>query len=177
MTRTVPSRFRSLGARATSALGVLPFAIATAGAQAPADFYHGRTITLVVSTSPGGDYDTRARLLARHMPRFIPGEPKIVVQNMPGGGGLRGANWLYNVAAHDGTALAALQQQISLSQLFRKSGVEFDVTKFHFIGNTSASPIVLMAWSASPVKTFADLYTQELVIGGTGAGSASVQIP
>ncbi len=110
MTRAVPCRVRSLiGARAVSTLGTLLFSISAAGAQAPADFYQGRTITLVVSTSPGGDYDTRARLLARHMPRFIPGTPKIVVQNMPGGGGLRGANWLYNVGAQDGTALAALR--------------------------------------------------------------------
>ena len=178
MTRTVPRRSRSMSvARAMGALGALVCSSVIACAQAPADFYHGKTITLVVSTSPGGDYDTRARLLARHMPRFVPGAPKIVVQNMPGGGGLRGANWLYNVAAQDGTAIAALQQQIPLSQLFRQSGVEFDVTKFHFIGNTSASPIVVIAWSASPIRTFSDLYTQELVVGGTGAGSASVQIP
>ncbi len=146
-------------------------------AQEPADFYRGKTITLVVSTSSGGDYDTRARLLARHMTRHIPGAPKFVVQNMPGAGGLRGANWLYNVAAQDGTALAALQQQIPLSQLFKKSGVEFDMSKLHFIGNTSASPIVVMSWSASPIKSFADVFNKEFIVGGTGGGSASVQMP
>ena len=146
-------------------------------AQEPADFYRGKTITLVVSTSSGGDYDTRARLLARHMTRHIPGAPKFVVQNMPGAGGLRGANWLYNVAAQDGTALAALQQQIPLSQLFKKSGVEFDMSKLHFIGNTSASQIVVMSWSASPIKSFADVFNKEFIVGGTGGGSASVQMP
>ncbi|MDP2355889.1 MAG: tripartite tricarboxylate transporter substrate-binding protein [Beijerinckiaceae bacterium] len=146
-------------------------------AQESADFYRGKTITLVVSTSSGGDYDTRARLLARHMTRHVPGAPKFVVQNMPGAGGLRGANWLYNVAAQDGTALAALQQQIPLSQLFKKSGVEFDMSKLHFIGNTSASPIVVMSWSASPIKSFADVFNKEFVVGGTGGGSASVQMP
>ncbi|MDP2358712.1 MAG: tripartite tricarboxylate transporter substrate-binding protein [Beijerinckiaceae bacterium] len=146
-------------------------------AQEPADFYRGKTITLVVSTSSGGDYDTRARLVARHMTRHIPGAPKFVVQNMPGAGGLRGANWLYNVAAQDGTALAALQQQIPLSQVFKKAGVEFDMSKFHFIGNTSASPIVVMSWSASPIKSFADVFNKEFVVGGTGGGSASVQMP
>ena len=166
-----------VGRRSSLALAFLLVVHEAALAQGPSELYQGKTITLVVSTSAGGDYDTRARLVARHMARFIPGDPKIIVQNMPGGGGLRGANWLYNVAAQDGTGLAALQQQIPLSQLFRKSGVEFDVTKLHFIGNTSASPIVLMAWSDSPVRTFADLYKHELVVGGTGAGSASVQIP
>ncbi|MFN3891508.1 MAG: Bug family tripartite tricarboxylate transporter substrate binding protein [Beijerinckiaceae bacterium] len=151
--------------------------MSAAAAQTAGDFYQGKTITLVVSTSPGGDYDTRARLVARHMTRHIPGAPKFVVQNMPGGGGLRGANWLYNVAAQDGTALAALQQQIPLSQLFRKSGVEFDMTKLHVIGNTSASPIVVMAWSTSPIKRFDDAFNHEFVVGGTGGGSASVQIP
>ena len=159
------------------ALAAIFLSSAGAGAQTLTDFYQGKTITLVVSTSAGGDYDTRARLLSRHMSRFVPSAPKIVVQNMPGGGGLRGANWLYNIAAQDGTALAALQQQIPLSQLFRKPGVEYDVTRLHFIGNTSASPIVIMAWSASPVKSFPDLYAHGFVVGGTGAGSASVQIP
>ncbi len=159
------------------ASGVLLAFTSAALTQEPADFYRGKTITLAVSTSSGGDYDTRARLVARHMTRHIPGAPKFVVQNMPGGGGLRGANWLYNVAAQDGTALAALQQQIPLSQLFKKSGVEFDMAKFHFIGNTSASPIVIMAWGASPIKTFEDVFNTEFVVGGTGGGSASVQIP
>ena len=146
-------------------------------AQEPADFYRGKTITLVVSTSSGGDYDTRARLLARHMTRHIPGAPKFVVQNMPGAGGLRGANWLYNVAAQDGTALAALQQQIPLSQLFKKSGVEFDMSKLHFIGNTSASPIVVMSWSASPIKSFADVFNKEFIVGGSGAGTSMESYP
>jgi tripartite-type tricarboxylate transporter receptor subunit TctC len=164
-------------ATAGCALVALVGLSAAAFAQEQSNFYNGKTITLVVSTSSGGDYDTRARLVARHMTRHIPGAPKIVVQNMPGGGGLRGANWLYNVAAQDGTALAALQQQIPLSQLFRKSGVEFDMTKFHFIGNTSASPIVLMAWSKSEIQSFSDVFNKEFVVGGTGGGSASVQIP
>ena len=171
--REPPSLLRSL----LLASGALLTFASSGLAQEPVDFYRGKIITLAVSTSSGGDYDTRARLLARHMTRHIPGAPKFVVQNMPGGGGLRGANWLYNVAAQDGTALAALQQQIPLSQLFKKSGVEFDMAKFHFIGNTSASPIVIMSWGASPIKSFADVFNTEFVVGGTGGGSASVQIP
>lgn len=146
-------------------------------ADSTPSFYQGKTITLVVSTSPGGDYDTRARLLARHMPRHIYGGPKIVVQNMPGAGGLRGANWLANLAAQDGTALAALQQQLPLSQLFRTSGVDYDVTRFQVVGNTSASPIVVMAWTDAQIRSFADAQSAEFVVGGTGGGSASVQVP
>ncbi len=148
-----------------------------AQAQTPAEFYNGKTINLIVSSSAGGDYDMRARLVAKHMTRHVPGASKIVVQNMPGGGGLRAASWLSNVAPQDASALAALQQQIPLTQLFRKTGVDFDMAKFHVIGNTSASPIVIMAWSSAAVKTFADLFERELVVGGTGGGSASVQLP
>ena len=172
----VTARSRLLNSLSATGLAFLAMTVSGSAQQAD-DFYRGKTITLAVSTSAGGDYDTRARLVARHMTRHIPGAPKIVVQNMPGGGGLRGANWLYNVAAQDGTALAALQQQIPLSQLFKKSGVEFDMTKFHFIGNTSASPIVVMAWSASSIKSFDDIFRLEFVVGGTGGGSASVQMP
>jgi tripartite-type tricarboxylate transporter receptor subunit TctC len=146
-------------------------------AQAPADFYRGKTINLIVSSSAGGDYDMRGRLVAKHMSRHLPGGPKIIVQNMPGGGGLRAASWLTHVAPQDATALAALQQQIPLSQLFRKTAVDFDVAKFHVIGNTSASPIVIMAWTGASVKTFDDVFAHELVVGGTGGGSASVQLP
>ena len=148
-----------------------------AQAQAPAEFYRGKTLSLIVSSSAGGDYDMRARLVAKHMTRHAPGAPKIIVQNMPGGGGLRAASWLSNVAPQDATALAALQQQIPLTQLFRKTGVDFDMANFHIIGNTSASPIVIMAWTGAGVKTFADLFERELVVGGTGGGSASVQLP
>ena len=169
-------RLRPVGALCSFTVALLT-TCASPSAQQIDEFYRGKTITLAVSTSAGGDYDTRARLVARHMTRHIPGAPKIVVQNMPGGGGLRGANWLYNVASQDGTALAALQQQIPLSQLFKKSGVEFDMTKFHYIGNTSASPIVVMSWSASPIKSFDDIFRLEFVVGGTGGGSASVQMP
>jgi len=157
--------------------GLVMGAYGPAIAQAPADFYRGKTLTLVVSSSAGGDYDMRARLLAKHMTRHVPGAPKIIVQNMPGGGGLRTASWLANVAPQDATALAALQQQLPLTQLFRKTGVDFDMAKFHVIGNTSASPIVVMAWTGAPVQAFAELFERELVVGGTGGGSASVQLP
>ena len=96
---------------------------------------------------------------------------------MPGAGGIRAANYLANIAAKDGTVLAALDQQMPLSQAFQHKGVEFDVTKFSYVGNTSSSPIVLVSWHTSPVKTLEDARSTELVIGGTGATSASVVVP
>jgi tripartite-type tricarboxylate transporter receptor subunit TctC len=161
------------------ALGAaLIFCLVQPGAAEPvADFYRGKTMTLIVATSPGGDYDSRARLVARFMEKHIPGQPKIVVQNMPGAGGLRAANHLYNTAARDGTVLASLNQQMPLTQALGTSGVDFDLAKCAWIGNTMSSPIVLVSWHQSPVKTLQQAMEQELVIGGTGAGSASVQLP
>ena len=146
-------------------------------AQTPAEFYRGRTITLIVTSTPGGDYDQRARLVARHMDRHIEGQPRIVVQNMPGGGGLRGTNNIYRIAPRDGTVIGAIDQQAPLAQAFGEKGVEYDLLKSSYIGNTTSSPIVLVSWHHSPVKTFQDALEKELVIGATGAGSASVQAP
>jgi len=148
-----------------------------AWAQAPAEFYRGRTITLIVTSTPGGDYDNRARLVARHMERHIDGQPKIVVQNMPGGGGLRGINHIYRIAPRDGTVIGAIDQQAPLAQAFGERGVEYDLLKSSYLGNTTSSPIVLVSWHKSSVKTFRDALEKELVIGATGAGSASVQVP
>jgi tripartite-type tricarboxylate transporter receptor subunit TctC len=90
---------------AVSALFAFAGAAHPARADAVADFYKGKQISLIIGTSSGNDYDFRARLLARHMGRFIPGEPTIVPRNMPGAGGINAANWLANVAPHDGTAI------------------------------------------------------------------------
>src|SRR2546423_15275573 len=95
-----------------TALPVLLLAAAPAASQTVADFYRGKTITMGVGTSPGGDYDLRLRMVARHIGRHIPGNPTVVVNNMPGRGRLAGANWLANVAAQDGTAAAAVPQNL-----------------------------------------------------------------
>ena len=170
----MPQRARSL--RVAFAACLLAAAI-PARAQSVAEFYRGKTITVFVGSSPGGDYDVRARLVARHMDRHVPGNPKIVVQNMPGGGGLRAINHVYRIAPRDGTVVGAIDQQAPLGQAFGDKGVEYDLTKSSYIGNTTSSPIVLVSWHTSPVKTFAEALKTELVMGATGAGSASVQVP
>src|SRR5690242_5163420 len=91
--------------------------VTSAFADPVSDFYHGKTVSIAVSTSAGGDYDQRARLLARHMDKHLPGQPKIIVQNMPGAGGLKAANWLYNIAPKDGTALGSLGQNMPMTQV------------------------------------------------------------
>lgn len=151
--------------------------VSPAFADPVSDFYHGKTVNIAVSTSAGGDYDQRARLLARHMDKHLPGQPKIIVQNMPGAGGLKAANWLYNIAAKDGTALGSLGQNMPMTQVLGGKGVEFDLRECAWIGNTMSSPMVLVSWYTSPVKTIYDALKTELIIGGTGAGASSVQVP
>ena len=151
--------------------------LSSALADPVADFYRGKTISIIVSTSAGGDYDQRARLLARHMDRHLPGQPKLIAQNMPGAGGLKAANYLYAIAAKDGTALGSLGQNMPMTQALGGQGVEFDLRQCAWIGNTMSSPMIPVSWHSSPVKTIHDALKTELIIGGTGAGASSVQVP
>ena len=93
---------------------------------APADeeFFKGKTITFIIPTSPGGGYDTYSRLIARHIGRFLPGQPNVVAQNMPGAGGIRAANYLFNVAPKDGTVIAMLDQAVYLDHILGTPGLE-----------------------------------------------------
>src|SRR3954447_21828144 len=104
-------------------------------AQPSADFYRGKSVTMVAGTSPGGDYDLRLRMVARHIGRHIPGNPAIVVNNMPGGGGLVVANWLANIAPKGGTPVAPTTQTRPVHQPPGPAGIRFDVRTFNFIGN------------------------------------------
>src|SRR5438477_5789714 len=121
-----------------TALSALAFPAAPAAAQSVADFYRGKTITMVVGTSPGGDYDLRLRMVARHIGKHIPGNPTVVVNNMPGAGQMLVANWLANVAPKDGTVAVAISQNLPVTQAMGSTpGVKFDVGKFNWLGNTT----------------------------------------
>ncbi len=173
------SVFGSCGPTATLLLVAIVPGIASIASRADtvSDFYRGRNLNFIVTTSAGGDYDRRARLVARHMERQIPGQPKIVVQNMPGGGGIRGINYIYRIAPRDGTVVGSIEQLAPLAQAFEEKGVEYDLLKGTYIGNTTNSPIVLASWHTSNVKTFEDAMRTELVLAASGAGSANTQVP
>src|SRR5438445_1371555 len=160
-----------------TALSVLAFAAAPAAAQSVADFYRGKTITMVVGTSPGGDYDLRLRMVARHIGRHIPGNPTVVVNNMPGGGGLVVANWLANVAPRDGSVVVAITQNLPVHQATGAAGVKFDVREFNFIGNTTDTPNVINSWHTTDIRTIDDAMRRELVLGATGIASGSYLYP
>jgi tripartite-type tricarboxylate transporter receptor subunit TctC len=147
-------------------------ALAVAGVAARADqvadFYHGKTLNLIIGTSTGNDYDFRARLLARHLGRHIPGEPAIVPQNMPGVGGVKAANYLASIAPHDGSALHMIMSNMMSSQAIGSSGVQFDTRKFFWIGNTTSTPNVTVAWHTSGITSIEQVKTRQLIVGAPG---------
>ena len=136
-----------------------------------ADFYRGRTLDMIVPTSPGGDYDLRARLMARYMPRYIPGNPTIVARNMPAGVGVGAANYLAKAAPRDGTVLHAIIQNMPVLQAIERKGIEFDVRAFHWIGITTDSPNVIAVWHTAGARSVEDLKRREVIFGTPGATS------
>jgi tripartite-type tricarboxylate transporter receptor subunit TctC len=142
-----------------------------------ADFYKGKQVTIIIALPPGGGYDLNARALARHMGRFIPGQPAIVTKNMPGAASIRGANYIYNVAPKDGTEFAIFTRTVPLDPLLGNSDAQFDARKFNWLGSTSNEVSVCVAWHTAPVKKFSDLLTTELIVSASGAGSPSIVYP
>src|SRR5262245_62117437 len=148
-----------------------------AHAQPLADAYKGKQFRFVLGAAAGQDYDTWARLLARHLPRHIPGAPTVIVQNMPGAGQMLAANWLYNVAPRDGTVWGMVSRNIPNAGLQGFAGVRYDPTKFNWIGSPELTNRGCFAMARANVKKAEDLFGQELIVGGTGAGSTVTETP
>jgi tripartite-type tricarboxylate transporter receptor subunit TctC len=152
------------------------FAASAAQAQTPAEFYAGKTITLVVGSDAGGGYDANARAMARHFGRHVPGNPSIVVKNMPGAGSIVAANFIYNAAPKDGTVIGLIQRGILLARIAHQP-VKYDLGRINWVGNLSAEPGLIVAWHTAPVKTTADLFTTELTVGGSGPLGENETVP
>jgi tripartite-type tricarboxylate transporter receptor subunit TctC len=140
--------------------------------------FRGKTLAVVASFEAGGPYDFYSRLIARHLGAHLPGQPAVVVQNMPGAGGLRGANYLYNVAARDGTVLGVVSQTVAVGQVLGTTpGIQYDARKYSWIGRINANVEVLHTWHASGVRSIEDTKRREVVVAGTGPTSSSVVMP
>jgi tripartite-type tricarboxylate transporter receptor subunit TctC len=155
-----------------------------ASADAVADFYKGRTITLIVGYGPGGGYDLFARLMARHLGRHMPGNPAVVVQNMPGAGSLRATNYLYTVAPRDGTTIGSFARDMPLLAILRANAAAvFDPRKFTWLGSSSdfsRDAYVLMVRKDAPVSSIEDASRPggpPIVLGGTAEGTTGSDIP
>lgn len=147
-----------------------------AKAQTEDRFYSGQQIRIIVASGPAGGFDTYARLLARHMGRFIPGAPTFVVQNMPGAGGLRAASYLAKVAPKDGLTMAATQAHTIKAPILTPSVADFDATKFGWIGSLNSEVMVCVSWHTAPTKSLQDVMSTELIVGAT-AGADTEFIP
>ena len=148
-----------------------------ASADPVEDFYRGKTITLSVGFSAGGGYDLHARILARHMGNYIPGNPKIIVKNVPGASGLVLISSLYNTLPKDGTEFATFDRAIPLEPLLDPQVARFDSLKMNWIGSTDSDASTCFAWHAAPVKTFADLLQKQLIVGASGSIGDAVAFP
>jgi tripartite-type tricarboxylate transporter receptor subunit TctC len=168
-----------------SALGLLTAgALLATSAEAQEDFYKGKQINLVVGYGTGGGYDVYARLVGKHIARFIPGSPTVVVQNMPGAGSLRAVNYIYNVAPKDGTAFAMFSSSMPVrSILGGNKSVQFDSLKLTWLGSSSSfegDAYLLVVRADAPSKTIEEVRRADgplLVIGSSGPGSSSYDIP
>ena len=131
-------------------------------------FYAGRNVTIVVGSTTGGGYDFNARAVARHLGKYIPGAPSIIVQNMPGAGSIVATNYVYNVAAQDGSVIGAVQRPIPFEPFFDEKGVRFDVRKINWLGSTTSEIGVVVAWRTAPQQSFDDVLKSEMIVGGNG---------
>lgn len=150
---------------------------ALAQSDSLAGFYRGKQISMIVYSTAGSTYDIYARLLDRHMGKHIPGNPSFVAQNMPGAGGLKATDYLYNIAAKDGTVIGTISRGNPFEPLIGTTKTHFDPLKFTWLGSMNREVSVAVSWHTVPVKTVDDLMKRELIIPGTGAGADSQIIP
>jgi len=148
---------------AIASLSACAFLAGMAGVTAAADdYYKGKQITMIVGYAPGGGFDFFARLVARHYGQYIPGNPTVVVQNMPGASSVKAANFLYNVARKDGSMIAALGSTIALNKLLGRPA-KYNPEKYFWIGRIAAGDSVGIVWHTSTVKSMADAMTKQLI--------------
>ena len=160
-------------------------AASAAGAAHADDFYQGKQLQLIVGNETGAGYDAYARLLSRHLSQHIPGHPTIVLQNMPGAGGLQAANYLYNLAAKDGTVIGTFQRNLPLMSIVEKDNkqVKFDASKFTWLGSASSGAgdaYLLIVRADVPVQTIEDTRLpggRQIILAGTAPGTQGYDVP
>jgi len=152
--------------------------VAATPTAAQPDFYAGKSIQLLIGFSAGGGYDIYARTLARHMGRHLPGNPRLVPQNMPGAGSLKAVNYLYNVAPKDGTAIAGFAPGVVVEPLLgRSEGTQFEAPRFAWLGSISQEVSVCAFVKAAGIRSWRDMQTKSYVIGASGGGAESDVFP
>jgi tripartite-type tricarboxylate transporter receptor subunit TctC len=164
-------------ARASLAISLLLGGACVASAQAPAEFYKGKTIQLLVGFGPGGEDDVWARTIAKHIGNHIPGNPGMVPVHAPGSGGLLVVNRLYNAAPKDGSVVGMINRGIPFEPLLGGQGTQFDAQQINYLGSPGRDTTVCAARKDAAAQSAQDLYSQELTLGGTGSGADTAIYP
>src|ERR1700758_1707745 len=148
-----------------------------ANADQIADFYKGKQINWILSAGAGGGYAAYALAFAPHFSAHIPGNPRIVVQNMPGAGGIRAMLFLQSVAPKDGTTIGLVHSSVPFAPLYGIKGANFDPRQMNWIGSINAATGICVSWTSSGIVTWDDIRTKQYIVGGTGAGSQMETLP
>ncbi len=169
------SRLCCAAALLTSFVAVAPSAYAQ---DAVAQFYKGKTVNIVVGSTPGGGFDTYARVLSRYLGRYLPGTPNVVVNNMPGAGSHAASSFIYSAAPKDGTAIGAIFPNAILEALLGdRVQLRHDPARFNYLGSAASDVYICVARADAPVQKFADLFDKELVVGATAGGGSTRDYP
>ena len=159
------------------ALAAALLVLSAGSSAAQQEMFAGKTITIYVGYTAGGSYDLYGRLAARHLGAHLPGHPAVVVQNMPGAGSLKAANYLYEVAPRDGTALGVVVESTALEQALANPAAQYDAAKFTYVGRLATSNNVFMMWHSAKVQSLEDAKRAAALLAGTGPGSIAETIP
>ncbi len=163
---------RNLLAVALAALA--PVALHAAPAE---DFYKGKQIVLILSTDVGGGYAASANAIIPYLSAHIPGRPRIIMQNMPGAGGVRAMNYMYAAALKDGTRIALVQAMSPYAPLFGVDAAKYDPRRMNWLGSLEKSTGICAAWATAGIRTWQDVFAKQFVVGASGAGSQMETLP
>ena len=170
--------FRKNARHALLAIGLIALSACPAAAQRADDFYQRtKQVTIYVGFGPGSGYDVWAHFIARHLGRHIDGQPVFIIKNMPGAGSLTAANFLFNVAPKDGTAIGTFSRNLPAQALIRKKGVKFDPREFGYVGSPYVASRVCVALASAGARTIAELQQKQVIMGGSGPSTAPSFVP
>ncbi len=162
-------------------ISAILLAVSTCGAAsaqtAEQVFTAKKTINLYIGYTPGGSYDLYSRMVAQHLGRFLPGKPTVVPNNMPGAGSLTAANYVYEVAPKDGTALGLVSETAAMEQALGNPAVKYDATKFTWIGRVASSNNIHLVWHTAKAQSVEDAKTTEMTVAGTGPANLAEAVP
>jgi tripartite-type tricarboxylate transporter receptor subunit TctC len=161
----------ALAATAITTLAHIGLATPARAAESAEAFYKGKTLNFIVTLAAGGGYDQYARTLQRHLSRHIPGNPSIVVQNMTGAAGMRGTNWLYNIAPRDGLTIGITQRSVLVEPLYGTKEATFDPTKFSWLASLNDDIFIAVAWKDRGLNSMKDAQTREFPVAADGPAS------